>query len=234
MRRWLKWSTFVPPFYWTCVYLLRAILVVVGRWQVTGRENVPRSGPLIVVSNHLSNADPPILGAGLAHRRIRWMAKIELFKMPFGAIPRLWGAFPVRRFEADLPALLNAERILKRGEVLGMFPEGHRSRTGTIGSPHPGSALIALRSGAPVLPCAVIGTEQLGRPLNLLRKPRVRVAIGRPIQVEAVRRPTEQQVSELTEHLFEAMKALLPPKYIAAYTEEEKVAISDGADLSSE
>jgi 1-acyl-sn-glycerol-3-phosphate acyltransferase len=206
------------------------VLVVVGRWKATGRERVPRSGALIVVSNHLNNADPPIVGAGIARRRIRWMAKIELFKMPFGAVPRLWGAFPVRRFDADLAALLNAERILKRGEVLGMFPEGHRSRTGYLGPPHPGTALIALRSGALVLPCAITGTEQLAHPLRLLRKPKISFAIGEPIQVAATRRPTEAQVSELTERIFDAIKALLPPQYIAAYTEEAEAAIPNGAN----
>ncbi len=148
MRRRLKsigWQTFAPPFYWGCTYLLRGLLRVVVRWDVTGRENVPMSGAVIVVSNHLNNADPPILGAGIARRRIRFMAKVELFKMPFGAIIKLWDAFPVRRFDADLAAMLNAERILKRGGVLGMFPEGHRSRTGYMGPVHPGTAMIALR-----------------------------------------------------------------------------------------
>ena len=127
MLRRLKpsWSKAAPAFYWGATYLVRAVLSVVGRWKVTGRERIP-GGPLMVVSNHLSNADPPILGAAIARRRIRFMAKIELFKYPFGVVPRLYDAFPVRRFEADLAALLNAERILKRGGVLGMFPEGTR------------------------------------------------------------------------------------------------------------
>jgi 1-acyl-sn-glycerol-3-phosphate acyltransferase len=231
MRRRLSYATFVPAFYWCCTYALRAVLVVVGRWKATGRERIPAEGALIVVSNHLHNADPPILAAGIARRRVRFMAKVELFKYPFGVIPRLYGAFPVRRFDADLAAMLNAERILKRGEVLGMFPEGTRSRSGFLGNPHPGTAVIALRSGATVLPCAMIGTEQLRNPLNVLRKPRISVAIGTPITVVATRRPTEAQVTELTEHIFSAIKALLPPKYLATYTElGEAGATANGAD----
>lgn len=224
MRQRLKsigWHTFAPGFYWTCTYLLRGILRVVVRWDVKGRENVPKSGALIVVSNHLNNADPPILGAGIASRRIRFMAKVELFKMPFGAIIKLWDAFPVRRFDADLGAMLNAERILKRGGALGMFPEGHRSRTGYMGPVHPGTAMIALRSGATVLPCAMTGTERLKNPLVLLRRPRFSVSIGEPIQLEAVRRPTEQQVSELTQRIVDAIQAQLPRQYVAAYTGTE-------------
>lgn len=224
MRQRLKsigWQTFAPAFYWTCTYILRGLLRVIVRWDVTGRENVPKQGAVIVVSNHLNNADPPILGAGIAKRRVRFMAKVELFKMPFGAIIKLWDAFPVRRFDADLGAMLNAERILKRGGVLGMFPEGHRSRTGYMGPVHPGTAMIALRSGATVLPCAMTGTEKLKNPLVLLRRPRFSVSIGEPIHLEAVRRPTEEQVSDLTRRIVEAIQAQLPRQYVAAYTGTE-------------
>jgi 1-acyl-sn-glycerol-3-phosphate acyltransferase len=235
MRRKLTWSTFVPAAYWSATYLLRAVLVILGRWKVTGRENVPKSGPLIVVSNHRNNADPPILSAGVARRRVRFMAKIQLFKYPFGVVTRLYGAFPVRRFEADMAALLNAERILKAGGVIGMFPEGTRSRTGMLGKPHPGTALIALRSGATVLPCAIIGTEQLGNPLNVLRKPRISIRIGEPMAVEVVRRPTEAQVSELTDRIFEQIRALLPAEYRSTYTGlEEATTTQNGANSSGE
>ena len=101
----------------------------------------------------------------------------------------LWDAFPVRRFEADLGAMLTAERILKHGGVVGMFPEGTRSRTGYMGEFHGGTAVIALHSGATVLPCAMTGTEVLRNPLNLLKRPRFTVSIGEPIYLEAVRRP---------------------------------------------
>lgn len=231
----IGWQTFAPPFYWGCTYLLRFLLRVIVRWDVKGRENVPKTGALLIVSNHLNNADPPILGAGVASRRIRFMAKIELFKMPFGVIPKLWDAFPVRRFESDLAAMLNAERILKRGGALGMFPEGHRSRTGYMGPVHPGTAMIALRSGATVLPCAITGTEKLKNPLVLLRRPRFAIRIGEPIRLEAVRRPTEAQVSELTERIVAAIQAQLPPQYIAPYTESKGGADdSDGAGDSGE
>jgi 1-acyl-sn-glycerol-3-phosphate acyltransferase len=233
MRR-LKSSWLLPVFYWTCTYLLRALLTVVVRWKVTGREHVPRSGALIVVSNHLNNADPPILGAGVAKRRIRFMAKIELFRGPMGLLVKSWGAFPVRRFDADIRAMMNAEKLLKDGQVLGMFPEGTRSRTGIMGRPHPGTALIALRTGTTLLPCAITGTERLRNPLVLLRRPRFTVSIGQPIAVEAIRKPTEEQVSELTDRMFMAIASLLPPQYVDAYTENEAKQSTDGTDNPGE
>jgi 1-acyl-sn-glycerol-3-phosphate acyltransferase len=233
VRHKLTWATFVPAIYWSATWALRGVLWVVGRWHVEGRDNVPADGALIVVSNHLNNTDPPILAAGVARRRIRFMAKIELYKYPFGVVPRLYGAFPVRRLEADMGALLNAERILKNGGVLGMFPEGTRSRARTLGTPHPGTALIALRTGAPILPCAITGTEQLHKPLTYLRKPRVRIRIGQPFVVEKVRRPTEADVSALTRRIFDEIAALLPPQYVGTYTGTEEVPAAAHGDSHS-
>jgi len=218
LRRILKLSTYVPVVYWGGTYLARTLLFVLVRWKVTGRERVPASGGLLLVSNHLNNIDPIILGAAIPRRRIRFMAKVELFKWPLGIFARLYGAFPVRRFEADVGAMLTAERIMRRGEALGMFPEGTRSRTGYVGKPLPGTAVIAMRTGATVLPCAISGTEQLGNPLNLLRRPAFRVEIGEPIVIPRVKRPTEAQITELTDLLFAEICKLLPRQYVADYT----------------
>ena len=231
MRFKLTWATFVPAFYWWATHSLRGLLVLLSRWKVSGRELVPMTGPLIVVANHLNNVDPPLLAAGAGGRRMILMGKIEIFKYPFGIVPRLFGAFPVRRFDADVGAMLHAERVLRRGGVLGMFPEGTRSRTGHLGKLQPGTALIALRTGATVLPCAITGTEQLRNPFSVLRRPKITFTVGQPIPVEALRRPTEEQVNELTARITAAIHALLPPKYHATYTENEAAGTEhDGGD----
>lgn len=228
MRRFLKLHVVEPAVYWWAHYQLRLILITVARWKVTGRERVPQEGSFVVVCNHLSMADPPVLASAIKGRRIRYMAKAEIFRPPWGWIPASYGAFGVRRFEGDLTAMLNAERVLRRGEVLGMFPEGTRSRSGVFQRPHAGTALIALRAGAPVLPCAIFGTDELHGPLSVLKRPAISVAIGEPIAVEAVKRPTEAQVSELTNRIYEEIKALLPAKYHAAYTGTEEAVTADG------
>lgn len=232
MRR-LSFGWWVPVFYWSCTSLLRALLTLLMRWKAEGRGRVPGTGPLVVVSNHLHNADPPVLGAGIARRRIRFMAKVELFSGPLGWVVRSWGAFPVRRFDADLRALMTAEKLLKEGWAIGMFPEGTRSRTGRMGPLHPGTALIALRSGATVLPCGITGTERLRRPLSILRRPRFGVTIGEPIHVERTKKPSEAQVSELTERMAAAIQSLLPAAYGGTYTEGEAMQSTDGADIPS-
>lgn len=217
----LEIATFVPVAYWGLTHLTRLALKVIARWKVTGREHVPRSGGLIIVSNHLNNSDPDIMSAAILHRRIRYMAKSELFKSKLSFLVKLWGAFPVKRFEADLGAMLMAERLLRRGEVVGMFPEGTRSRTGYIGEFHPGTALIALRAGVPVLPCAIAGTNQLTGPLALLKQPRISVTIGEPITAVQVKRPSEEQVSALTARIVEAITGMLPAQHRPPYTGPE-------------
>jgi len=188
-------------FYWLMTRAMRAVVWAFGRYDVVGRERVPASGPLIVVSNHLNITDPPLLGASIP-RTIHFMAKQELFDSKFGWAMRWFGAFPVRRFEADLGALRAAQGILKRGGALGMFPEGHRSRGGGKGPPHPGTALIALRAGAPLLPVGITGTERIRTPLILLQRPRIRVVIGEPFTLPQARRVSADQVREGTEEIM--------------------------------
>lgn len=131
----------------------------------------------------------------------------------------MYGAPPIRRGEADLGAMLGAERILRHGGVLGTLPEGTRSRTGYLGTPHPGTALFALRTGAIVGARVMTGTERLRNPLVVFTKPRITVTIGQPIAVERTRKPSEAQIFELTERIF-AEIADVPAKYLPlSYTE---------------
>ncbi len=228
-------ATFFPPFYWTAQYLIRLILLGVTDYRCAGRERIPASGAVVLVSNHLNDTDPFMLTVALRHsRRIRFMAKVELFTGPLGWVAPLYGAFPVRRFEADLGSMLAAERLLKKGEVVGMFPEGTRSRTGYMGPPHPGTALIALRAGATVLPVGITGTQRIKGITFPLRRPKVRVTIGEPFPLTAIKRPSKAQVSELTHRIVTAIESLLPPEYVRPYTGGEGTRDSDGGDSPRE
>jgi 1-acyl-sn-glycerol-3-phosphate acyltransferase len=165
--------------------ILRALLRLFCGFTVAGRQHEPRVGPVIVVSNHLSDLDPLVVGSAL--RRPTWfMAKEELFKPP---LLRWWvtacGAFPVRRGEPDRRAFRTALEILRRGGVLVMFPEGTRGRDRTLRPPEPGAAMLALRSGAPILPVAVLGTDLVfPRDARRLRRSKITVRIGPPIRTD--------------------------------------------------
>ena len=146
------------------------------------------------------------------------MAKAELFSSPLGPVVRSWGAFKVRRGESDRGAMRQAESIVAHDEPLAMFPEGTRSRTGEMGPLQRGTAMIALRTGASLLPCGLAGTEHLSHPLRILKRPRMSVRIGEPIVVTRAPGPLGPQASALTERLAEAINALLPPEYRGPYT----------------
>lgn len=206
-------------FYWLMTRLLWLAVWTFGRYEVTGRERVPPSAPLLVVANHLNIADPPLLGAAIP-RPIHFMAKRELFdKRLSGFFIRLFGAFPVRRFEADLQALREAQRILQGGGVIGMFPEGHRSRGRGLQRPFPGTALIALRTGATILPVGITGTEAITTPLVLLKKPPVRVIIGEPFTLPRTRRITAEAVRAGADEIMLRIAALLPLQYRGLYAD---------------
>ena len=147
--------------------------------RATGRHHIPKSGPVILAGNHISDWDPPVLG--MASSRVPYyMAKSELFKGSFTCrLLEKLGAFPVNRTGIDTEAIRTALGLLQQGEALAMFPEGTRSRTGLLGQAKNGIALIARKSTAPLVPFYISGTRN---PLkSLFRRGGFRVAFGPPI-----------------------------------------------------
>lgn len=205
-------------FYWLNVKTwVQVIIWLTVRKDFQGLEKVPRRGPLIMTANHFNMADPPVLTAVMP-RRIVWMAKRELFDIPvIGWLYHLFGLIPVRRFEADLSALRKAQQALKRGHMLGMFPEGTRSAGRGLKEGEPGTAVIALRSGAPILPVGIWGTENVSLPRDLFRRTSISIRVGEPYYLAATRRPSKEQVAEATEEIMRRIAALLPERYRGVY-----------------
>jgi 1-acyl-sn-glycerol-3-phosphate acyltransferase len=204
-------------FYWLAASFFRFCVVIWSRREVLGLENVPRHGPAILASNHLNLADPPLL-VSLVRRRLIFMAKLELWSTPvIGWLYGLGGCIPVRRFEGDVGALRRAEKVLRQGHVLVMFPEGTRSRHPGLGKGHPGTAVIALRSGVPIVPIGVSGTETVSLPGCFLRQTRVRVAFGQPFTLPRGQRLTTELAEEGTERIMKEIAALLPEAYRGTY-----------------
>jgi 1-acyl-sn-glycerol-3-phosphate acyltransferase len=191
--------------------------------HLSGKGNFPRSGPVILVSNHLNNADPLVLTV-MSPRRILWMTKKEWFSTPvIGWFLHIFG-IPVRRFEADLKALRRAQQVLEHGGVLGIFPEGTRSKVGKLQAGEPGASIIALRTHAPVLPIAIWGTENVRLPRDFLRRNTFHVSIGEPLQVPESSRLNKTRVNELTREIMERIAALLPERYRGVYADQVETA----------
>ncbi len=167
-------------------FVVWVVLRILFGFRVEGGHHEPASGPLLIVSNHVSELDPLVVGAAL-RRRVNFMAKIELFGPP---LLRWWltacGAFPVRRGEADRQAFRTARAVLERGEALVMFPEGTRAaHLHDIRPPEPGAALLALRTGAAILPVAVIGTNQVfPRGAHRLSRGTIHLRVAAPIRID--------------------------------------------------
>ena len=174
----------------TANWIMRALLIAFTRYRVEGRQHIPREGAFILAANHLSYTDPPTLAAS-ARRHVIFMTKQEILRMPvLGLVARLYGSFGIRRGEADLSALRKAQGALNSSAVLGMFPEGTRARRRGLGRPHPGVALLALRTNALIVPAAIWGTQQIlpRLPLVPFLRPRVTVRFGEPFRLPPVSR----------------------------------------------
>ncbi len=151
--------------------------------RVRGTEHVPATGGVILVSNHRSNADPPLVSL-ITPRPVRFLAKSELFAGPLGRALRAIGQLPLRRGASDRAALRAAAEVVGRGDILCLFPEGTRG-TGRFDQLHPGAAYLIMRTGVPVVPVAVLGSERVRRRWWLPGSSQVRLVAGPPLDLPA-------------------------------------------------
>jgi 1-acyl-sn-glycerol-3-phosphate acyltransferase len=216
-----------PRWFWVCLSAFaRLVFALALNIKVVGRDNIPKSGPYFVVSNHLSWTDIPLVPAYMPHQVV-YLAKEELYQGRMGWVVRFLGAIPVKRGEADRQLLRASDDLLKRGKVLIIFPEGHRSDNHQLIQAHPGMGMIALRAGVPVLPVAVCGSE------HALKKfrPRVTVAYGKPLVLQPRgAKITRDDITEATETVMLHIAELLPVEYRGVYG--EKSTGQDAADTS--
>lgn len=208
-----------------------------ANYERSGLRNIPASGPLLIVSNHQSNMDPPVVARSVT-RRTRFLAKAELFGNPvFTAFLHAWGAHPLRRGEADLQAFRWILSQLKNPDgCVTLFPEGTRNRGG-LKRARSGPASVAIRSGATVLPLGITGTEALGGVVRALYpKATIRVRIGTPFRVKRGSGQRKELLDEVTTELMGRIAALLPESHRGVYREAahaEREVTEDMATVSS-
>jgi len=217
---------------WWMMLLARVVRVVLSafvRLRVEGDlAAIPRTGPVILAANHASNADPVVLGAVLTlslGRRMHWLAKKEIFDWPIvGWMARNGGIHPVDRSTADVEAFRTARRILDEGQVLFVFPEGTRSPDGGLQRARDGVAMLALRTGAPIVPIGIAGSDKVWPKGRKLPRPggSVTVTVGRPFsladEVPAGLRGREAK-SAATTGLMRRIAELLPARQRGVYDE---------------
>ncbi|GAC1354471.1 MAG: hypothetical protein NVS4B11_28100 [Ktedonobacteraceae bacterium] len=192
------------------------ILSLAARIRLKGRYNVPKHGPFLIASNHLSWTDIPFVPLFLP-RRVVYMGKEEYFTSKIAWLVRFLGAFPVKRGEGDRQALRAADEQLKKGNVVVLFPEGTRSKAHMLAKGHAGLGMIALRSGVPVVPVAIWGSEKVLKQFG----PRVTISYGEPMVFKPKgAKITREDIDNATEATMRAIAAMLPPEYRGVYNEQ--------------
>lgn len=172
-------------------FLLRVIYRFLFRLKAVGTEHVPAEGAVIIASNHISLLDPPAVGV-LIKRQVHFMAKEELFKIPvFGSLIKSFGAYPVKRGGVSIDAIKSSINLLKSGKMMGIFPEGTRQKSddpAAAAGAKKGTAMIALRSNATVVPVAIVGGYKLFRQTTIV--------YGEPVDIKSVTAAEGQDIYE--------------------------------------
>ncbi len=212
-------------FYGPGSWLTRVGMWFLGPLRHEGLEHVPKTGAFILVSNHISLLDPLIIGstAGqLSGRLVHFMAKQEIRGWPLiGWLATQAGVYFVRRGEGDRAAQRLSLELLAHGEPIAVFPEGTRNRAGILGEPRDGAALLAMRTGAPLLPVSITGSNRLfPKGARLPRRTRVTVRIGEPFTLtrQTSGRIDRQELVAGTERIMRAIAALMPPAKRGRYS----------------
>lgn len=202
-------------------FLIRIYTRVTCRIDAPDLHKFPRSGPLIAIANHTGQIEVPLLFAHLQPRQITGWAKAEAWDNWFLRwVFNLWDIIPVRRGEADINALKGALRALKQGYIFGIAPEGTRNKTGVLKRAQPGAVILALHSGAPLIPLVHWGGEVYLKNLLRLKRTNFHIRVGEPfrINVEGVKVTAEIRQQIADEMMYRIAK-LLPEKYRGEYSD---------------
>ncbi|MBB4823784.1 1-acyl-sn-glycerol-3-phosphate acyltransferase [Sporosarcina luteola] len=181
-------------------FLVSTIFFPLYRIKVIGKENFPEDGGVLLCANHIENFDPPVVGI-TCPRTVHFMAKEELFQTPVlkSVLPSV-NAYPVKRGMSDREAFRTTLKLLKEGKVVGLFPEGTRSKTGELGKGLAGAGFFALKGNAKVVPCAIVGPYKPFRQLK--------VVYGKPLDMTEYRE-RKASAEEVTEVIMNAIRQLL-------------------------
>jgi 1-acyl-sn-glycerol-3-phosphate acyltransferase len=191
--------------------IIEALSNLLCRIETHGRSNVPEGGPLIIATNHLQFFDPPLVMGSLPYRELTVLAAEKWAEAwPLNWLLRSMGAIFVRRGEVDRKALSQCIDVLQQGSILGLAPEGTRSRTGTMQRGKPGIAYIATKADAPIVPVGISGQEKIIAEWRRLRRPRIVIRIGEPFKLQPVHgRQKSEQMQARADEVMRRIAALV-------------------------
>lgn len=208
---------------WLITFLLKIYFRLTLRLDVQGMEKIPAAGPLIVITNHTGQVEVPVMATLLQPRKITGWGKAEAFDNPFlrwvfGA----WRIIPVHRGEADMTALKSALRMLEEGYIFGVAPEGTRNKTGILRRGLPGAAILALKSGAPVVPAVHWGGEVFLKNLKQFKRTDFHVRVGEPFYVKAEGKVTGEIRQQIADEMMYRIARMIPAEYRGEYADLSK------------
>lgn len=202
------------------LFVVRLLIKLLLRVEISGMHYVPASGPVVIIMNHIAFLDPVLVITSL-HRIVIPLAKIEVFSLPlWGWMTKTHGSIPVRRGEVDLEAMKAALRVLKSGGSILLAPEGTRSRNYQMQPGKDGAVILALRSEAVILPIGITGTHQVKANWLRGRRAPIRLTIGPPFRPEppsGSSRPSREEISLMTTQAMLRVAEQLPPEFRGVY-----------------
>jgi len=201
--------------------VIRGLTGTVCKINNSQLARVPSDGPMIIAINHVNFLEAPILYTQLQPRPVTGFSKVESWdKWWMAKLFNLWGIIPIRRFSADSQAIRPGLEVLKDGHFLAVAPEGTRSGTGVMQQAYPGVVLMALHSGAPVLPIGLHGAENFWNNLKRLRRTPFNIEVGRPFYVRPNGTPVDKQVRAcMLDEIMYQVALLLPERYRGVYAD---------------
>ncbi len=203
------------------VGFFKGLTSLICRIDDTELKHIPKQGPLIIYTNHVNILEIPIIYTRLQPRRVHGMLLAERWKIPvMNWVFDVTETIPLHRGEADLLAIRNGLEVLEKGEIIIIAPEGTRSPDGKLQPAHPGVVLLALHSGAPLVPVAYFGAEQYKENLRRLKRTDFHLRVGKPFHLDPHGEPVTRQLREqMMEELMIQLAGLLPPEYRGVYSQ---------------
>ncbi|HAX69697.1 MAG TPA: 1-acyl-sn-glycerol-3-phosphate acyltransferase [Anaerolineae bacterium] len=203
---------------WFITTLLKIYFRLTLRMDADEMKKIPMQGPLIVISNHTGQIEVPVLVTLLQPRKISGWGKVEAFDNAFLRwVFGTWGIIPIRRGEADIKALKDALRALQDGCFFGIAPEGTRNKTGVLIRAHPGTVILALRSGVPVLPVAHWGGEVFLANLKRFKKTDFHIRVGEPFHIKVEGKVTGEIRQQIADEMMYRIARMIPAEYRGEY-----------------